>query len=145
MSALSRACAIAIVLMCGCVEHAYRVVPAPPARPMATGLLLGAWDSNFGAMRIEADESRGGLARGAVSGSWTYWDPSAIREVRGFFKGTQDGTVVRLSWREGEESGDGFLELSPTGDAFSGRWWNNERTKTGAWRGWRSDAMQGGV
>lgn len=137
------ACTIAILLTCACVQPSYRTVPPPAPGPMPAGFAIGTWHSNFGDVRIDQDPSRGGLALGAIVGTWVYWDPTTAREVRGHFQGTVKGTLLRLVWSEADpdptsdSSGDGFLEFTPDGGAYSGRWWNRSRSKTGRWDGWR--------
>jgi hypothetical protein len=136
---------LVLALMTACVQtKTYRVVPAGPPLAMAPQAALGPWESSFGRVDIEADEARGGLEAGAVRGSWTYWNPKVLREVRGHFHGELRGTLLRLWFREEQATGFGFVEVSPGGESFEGRWWNRERTQTGIWRGWRPDAGQAG-
>ena len=134
-----KAFAIALVMLCGCLELAppksgYRVVPPPPAHTMSMAFVLGAWESNFGEVTIDRSPN---LAGGEVIGSWTYFNPTLGREVKGRFRGIVRGNVLRLTWTEGASSGHGFLEFSPAGDSYAGQWWTSGRSKTGTWRGWR--------
>ena len=45
---------------------------APPPQAMEPTSALGIWQSNFGGVKIEADNSKGGIAQGAVHGVWSY-------------------------------------------------------------------------
>src|SRR5688572_10166001 len=44
----------------------------PPPEQMEPGRALGLWRSAFGAVKIEAHNSKGGLQTGAVQGVWVY-------------------------------------------------------------------------
>src|SRR4051812_2972345 len=61
----------------------------PPASQMEPGRALGLWRSTFGAVKIEADSSKGGLQTGAVQGVWVYQRRG--QEVVGYFSGTLRG------------------------------------------------------
>jgi hypothetical protein len=149
IASASRASMVALVLLWGCAPvqpyRSYRVIAAPEPQALPPRAALGSWESSFGRVEIEADAERGGLEVGAVRGTWTYWNPQLLRVVRGFFYGTLRGTLLRVWFTEERTTGFGFLELSPHGDSFEGRWWNHARTQTGLWRGWRLEAVQGGV
>jgi hypothetical protein len=137
---------VVLALITACVQtKTYRVVPAGEPLAMAPEAALGEWESSFGRVDIEPDNARGGLEAGAVRGTWTYWNPKVLRDVRGHFQGELRGTLLRLRFSEEQATGFGFLELSPGGDSFEGRWWNRERTQTGIWRGWRPDSGQVGI
>src|SRR4029078_4967578 len=43
---------------------------APPPQQMEPNVALGLWRSTFGAVKIEADNSHGGLASGNLQGIW---------------------------------------------------------------------------
>ena len=126
-----------VAVVAACTPSMYRTEVPPPSHAMAAAVAVGTWQSNFGYVTIEEDGSRGGLELGAVSGAWTYADPDSLHEVTGHFSGTLQGSVLRLRWQEGEELGDGFLEFAATGESYTGKWWNAERSKTGMWFGWR--------
>lgn len=105
---------------------------------MQPAVALGLWRSNFGAVKLEADNSRGGLQAGAVHGVWQY--DRQGREVIGYFSGTLRGNVLSFRWQEPETPpllGDGFLVFDPTGRQFSGRWQSDSRDRVGVWNGWR--------
>lgn len=143
---MTRAAVLALALvLVGCVERSYRVTAPPITRPLPVGLVLGTFASNFGEVTFDADDARGGLAMGAVKGTFTYVHPDTNQQVRGHFHGTQRGNVVRLFWQEGYATGHGYLEFDRWGDSYTGQWWNFTRTKTGVWRGRRIDAAPGDV
>src|SRR6267154_5526112 len=58
----------------------------PPAQDMEAARALGLWRSTFGAVKIDADNSKGGIAAGAVHGIWQYQRQG--QEVIGYFFGT---------------------------------------------------------
>src|SRR6476661_8345543 len=55
----------------------------PPPQQMEAGRALGLWRSTFGAVKIEADNSKGGLQVGALQGVWVYNRQG--QEVIGYF------------------------------------------------------------
>ena len=55
---------------------------------------LGLWRSTFGAVKIEADNSKGGLQTGAVQGVWVYQRQG--QEVVGYFSGNLRGNVLAV-------------------------------------------------
>src|SRR5262245_30230038 len=57
----------------------------PPPQEMGPSRALGLWRSTFGAVKIEADNTRGGIAAGAVQGIWVYQRRGT--EVVGYFSG----------------------------------------------------------
>lgn len=110
----------------------------PPAQDMEPARALGLWHSNFGAVKLEADNSRGGLQAGAVHGVWQY--DRQGQEVVGYFFGMLRGNVLSLRWQEPANPpivGDGFIVIDPAGRQFSGRWWSDSRDRVGNWNGWR--------
>lgn len=114
-------------------------VPQPPASmPMESSRALGLWLSNFGAVKIEQDDSAG---NDTVMGVWVY-DRSG-NEVIGFFSGELRGNVLEFTWHEPAEpqglTGGGYLAFEPQGSRFSGRWWTHDRSRGGLWSGWRSE------
>src|SRR5512135_1274146 len=44
----------------------------PPPQAMEPSMALGLWKTSFGAVKIEADNSKGGLQTGALQGVWMY-------------------------------------------------------------------------
>jgi hypothetical protein len=107
---------------------------------------LGLWRSTFGAVKIEADNSRGGIAAGAVQGIWVYQRRG--QEVIGYFSGSLRGNVLEFRWQEpGSEAapplvGAGYLVFEQTGRQYSGRWWGDKRDRVGDWNGWRQANAQ---
>lgn len=109
----------------------------PPTQTMATSDAAGLWKTTFGAVKLE-DDGAGGL-----HGAWVY--QSGGKDVVGYFGGTLDGNVLRLTWREpaqaqpGESqlAGEGWLVFDAAGGRFSGRWWTNSRDRQGDWSGSR--------
>jgi len=102
----------------------------------ATGL----WQSSFGSVKIELDSNRG---YGALMGVWRYeLDGQAII---GFFSGVAQGNVLRFAWKEPAEPsplvGHGELVFSVDGQSFTGKWWTDQRDRSGEWKGWRAAAM----
>jgi hypothetical protein len=115
----------------------------PPAQPMEPGRALGLWRSTFGAVKIEADNSKGGLQTGAVQGVWVYQRKG--QEVVGYFAGTLRGNVMQFTWQEPSNpplTGAGYLVFDPQGRQYSGRWWSDRRDRVGDWNGWRQTAAQ---
>lgn len=109
----------------------------PPPRAMDAARALGLWKSNFGAVKLEADDSRGGIAAGAVHGIWVYRN-TAGQEVIGYFNGNLRGNVLRFSWQEPPLTGEGYLSFQQSGQQFTGRWWSNgPERRVGDWYGSR--------
>jgi hypothetical protein len=108
---------------------------------MEAARALGLWRSTFGAVKIEADNSRGGIGAGAVQGIWVYQRRG--QEVIGYFNGTLRGNVLDFRWQEpgGPDApplvGAGYLVFEQTGRQYSGRWWSDKRDRVGDWNGWR--------
>lgn len=118
----------------------------PPPQEMETARALGLWHSTFGAVKIDADNSKGGLAAGAVQGVWQYQRQGA--DVIGYFYGTLKGNVLQFRWQEpGSNSsppltGSGYLQFEQTGRQYSGRWWSDKKDRVGDWNGWRQAGGQ---
>ena len=116
----------------------------PPAQPMDPSRALGVWRSTFGAVKIEADPSKGGLPAGAVQGVWVYQRQG--QEVIGYFAGNLRGNILQFQWQEPNNPpliGEGFLVFDPQGRQYSGRWWSERRDRVGDWNGWRQQGSQG--
>lgn len=113
----------------------------PQSQPMDPRAATGLWKSTFGAVKIEPSEP--GMPT-SVHGAWTYDKQGA--QVVGYFAGTLDGNVLRLTWREPGQpmagapllEGEGWLVFDPNGSRFTGRWWTNNRDRQGDWSGWRN-------
>jgi hypothetical protein len=117
----------------------------PPPQQMEPGRALGLWRSTFGAVKIEADNSKGGINTGAVQGVWVY--QRAGQEVVGYFAGSLRGNVLDFTWQEPNNpplTGAGYLVFDPQGRQYTGRWWSDRRDRIGDWNGWRQAATQGG-
>ena len=115
----------------------------PPPQNMEATAALGLWRSTFGAVKIEADNSKGGLPSGAVQGVWVY--QRAGQEVVGYFAGSLRGNVLDFRWQEPNNpplTGAGFLVFDPQGRQYSGRWWSDRRDRVGDWNGWRQGPAQ---
>ncbi|HEU0033588.1 MAG TPA: hypothetical protein VFQ53_23310 [Kofleriaceae bacterium] len=113
----------------------------PPPQEMDAARALGLWRSTFGAVKIEADNSRGGLTAGAVHGIWTYQRQG--QWIDGYFAGTLRGNVLQFKWQEPNNpplTGEGYLVFDQQGRQYSGRWWSDRRDRVGDWNGWRSGA-----
>lgn len=114
---------------------------APPPQQMEPGRVLGLWRSTFGAVKIEADNSKGGIASGAVQGVWVYQRQG--QEVIGYFAGNLRGNVMQFRWQEpGSQggpplNGEGWLQFDTAGRQYTGRWWTDRRDRVGDWNGWR--------
>ena len=114
---------------------------APPPQQMEPGRTLGLWRSTFGAVKIEADNSKGGIAAGAVQGVWVYQRQG--QEVIGYFSGNLRGNVMNFRWQEpGSQggaplNGEGWLQFDTAGRQYSGRWWTDRKDRVGDWNGWR--------
>lgn len=112
----------------------------PQSQSMDPRAAVGLWKSTFGAVKIEG--STPGVPA-AVHGAWTYDKQGA--QVIGYFAGTLDGNVLRLTWREPGQpmpgvaplEGEGWLVFDPNGSRFTGRWWTSTRDRQGDWSGWR--------
>lgn len=113
----------------------------PPPQQMDPSAALGLWRSTFGAVKIEADNSKGGIASGAVQGIWVYQRRG--QEVIGYFSGSLRGNVLDFRWQEPGSAdspplvGAGYLVFEQTGRQYSGRWWSDKRDRVGDWNGWR--------
>jgi hypothetical protein len=106
---------------------------------------LGLWRSTFGAVKIEADNSKGGLQMGAVQGVWVYQRQG--QEVVGYFSGNLRGNVLQFRWQEPNNpplTGEGWLRFDPNGNQYSGRWWSDHKDRVGDWNGSRQQSAQGG-
>lgn len=117
----------------------------PPPQQMEPTAAMGLWRSTFGAVKIEADSSKGGLQSGAVQGVWVYQRQG--QEVVGYFAGTLRGNVLDFRWQEPNNpplTGAGFLVFDPQGRQYSGRWWSDRRDRVGDWNGWRQAPAQQG-
>ena len=117
----------------------------PPPQQMEPGRALGLWRSTFGAVKIEADNSKGGLNTGAVQGVWVY--QRSGQEVVGYFSGSLRGNVLDFRWQEPNNpplTGAGYLVFDPQGRQYAGRWWSDRKDRIGDWNGWRQAATQGG-
>ena len=115
----------------------------PPPQQMEPSASLGLWRSNFGAVKIEADNSKGGLQSGAVQGIWVYQKQG--QEVVGYFSGSLRGNVLQFRWQEPNNpplTGEGFLVFDVQGRQYSGRWWSDRRDRVGDWNGWRNAPAQ---
>lgn len=118
----------------------------PPPQEMEPSRALGLWRSTFGAVKIEADNSHGGIASGAVQGIWVYQRRG--QEVIGYFNGTLRGNVLDFRWQEpgGPDApplvGAGYLVFEQSGRQYSGRWWSDKRDRVGDWNGWRQANAQ---
>lgn len=115
----------------------------PPPQQMEPARALGLWRSTFGAVKIEADNSKGGIAAGAVHGVWVYQRRG--QEVIGYFAGTLRGNVLDFRWQEPNDpplTGAGYLVFEQSGRQYSGRWWSDKRDRVGDWNGWRQATSQ---
>ena len=122
---------------------------APPPQQMEPSRALGLWRSTFGAVKIEADDAKGGLGAGAVQGVWVYQRQG--QEVIGYFAGQLRGNVLQFRWQEPNNpplTGEGYLVFDVEGRQYNGRWWSDRRDRVGDWNGWRqqgSPQPQGGM
>ncbi len=113
----------------------------PPPQEMDPTRSLGLWRSNFGAVKIEADNSRGGIGAGAIQGVWVYQRQG--QEVIGYFSGSLRGNVLDFRWQEPGVAGGpplvgaGYLVFDQAGRQYSGRWWSDKRDRVGDWHGSR--------
>ncbi len=110
---------------------------------MEPNLALGLWRSTFGAVKIEADNSHGGLAAGSLQGIWMYQRQG--QEVVGYFAGSLRGNVLQFRWQEPNNpplTGEGFLVFDVQGRQYAGRWWSDKRDRVGDWSGWRQAGRQ---
>lgn len=115
----------------------------PPPQEMDAARSLGLWRSTFGAVKIEADNSKGGIAAGAIQGVWVYQRQG--QEVIGYFSGSLRGNVLQFRWQEPNNpplTGAGYLVFETSGRQYSGRWWSDKRDRVGDWNGWRQAAPQ---
>ncbi len=115
----------------------------PPPQQMDPTASLGLWRSTFGAVKIEADNTKGGLGAGAVQGIWVYQKQG--QEVIGYFAGSLRGNVLQFRWQEPNNpplTGEGYLVFDPQGRQYSGRWWSDRRDRNGEWNGWRNAPAQ---
>ncbi|HUJ59054.1 MAG TPA: hypothetical protein VLX92_11200 [Kofleriaceae bacterium] len=123
-------------------QYAAQNSPPPPQQMDATRA-LGLWRSNFGGVKLEADDSHGGLQNGAVQGVWEYTRQG--QEIIGYFAGTLRGNVLQFSWNESDNpplTGQGYIQFDPEGRQYNGRWWTDRHDRTGDWNGWRQGVAQ---
>jgi len=116
----------------------------PPAQQMDGARALGLWRSTFGAVKIEADDSHGGLSSGSLQGVWLYQRQG--QEVVGYFAGNLRGNVLQFRWQEPNNpplTGEGYLVFDVQGRQYTGRWWSDKRDRVGDWNGWRQAGPQG--
>lgn len=116
----------------------------PPPQEMDAARALGLWRSTFGAVKIEADNSRGGIQAGAIQGVWMYQRQGG-EEVIGYFSGNLRGNVLQFRWQEPNNpplTGEGYLVFDQQGRQYSGRWWSDKRDRVGDWNGWRQASAQ---
>lgn len=116
----------------------------PPAQQMDPTRALGLWRSTFGAVKIEPDDSKGGLQSGAVQGVWVYQRQG--QEVVGYFAGNLNGNVLQFGWEEPSNPplvGQGYLVFDAQGRQYTGRWWSDRRDRVGDWNGWRAAETRG--
>lgn len=132
---------LAALVACSASSRAYRTPEPPAAESMPAALAIGSWESTFGKLAIEPDASRGGLAAGAVRGSWAY---ARDRETfTGDFTGSLRGTLLEVRWIEAGRSsmlplvGKAFVTFDATGNNFTGMWWTDAHDRMGMWQGWR--------
>jgi hypothetical protein len=112
----------------------------PPPQEMDSTRALGLWRSTFGAVKIEADNNRGGIQAGAIQGVWVYTRKGDGQEVVGYFWGTLRGNVLDFRWQEPNNPplvGAGYLVFDQSGRQYSGRWWTDKRDRVGDWNGSR--------
>jgi hypothetical protein len=105
---------------------------------------VGLWRSTFGAVKIEPDDSKGGLDAGSLHGVWVYQRQG--QEIIGYFAGNLRGNVLQFRWQEPDEpplTGEGYLVFDVQGRQYSGRWWSDKRDRVGDWNGWRQAHAQG--
>jgi hypothetical protein len=110
----------------------------PQPQQMEPGRALGLWHSNFGAVKIEPDGSKGGLEAGNLHGIWVY--QRGGHEVIGYFAGNLRGNVLQFRWQEPSDpslAGEGFVVFDVQGQQYSGRWWSDRRDRVGDWTGSR--------
>ncbi len=101
------------------------------AEQISANYVVGLWNSNFGAVKIESwpgDQSK-------VRGAWVYNRDG--KEVIGTFSGNLEGNVLQLRWNESGLAGEGYLVFLADLQTFQGRWWTESRAKEGEWNGWR--------
>lgn len=118
---------------------------APQSQQMDGQRALGLWRSTFGAVKIDADNSHGGIAAGAVHGVWEYQRQG--QDVIGYFYGTLQGNVLRFKWQEPANpplTGEGYIQFDASGRQYSGRWWSDRKDRVGDWNGWRQQPGQPG-
>ena len=126
------------VLSCATVGSTPPQGGPPPPQDMDPARALGLWQSNFGAVKIEANAALGGMQAGAVHGVWQYNRQG--QDVVGYFFGTLRGNVLSFRWQEPGSpplGGEGFIVFDQAGRQYSGRWWSSARDRLGLWNGWR--------
>jgi hypothetical protein len=104
---------------------------------------LGLWRSTFGAVKIEADNSHGGVSAGAMQGVWMYQRQG--QDVIGYFWGTLQGNVLQFQWQEPANpplTGQGYIVFDQEGRQYSGRWWSDRHDRVGSWNGYRNGSQQ---
>src|SRR5437660_2791449 len=79
----------------------------------------GVWETTFGRMRL-------GQTGAAVEGTYSYGGGSTI-------SGTVEKRKLTFKYQESDAAGEGWFELSPSGDKFTGKW---KAAGSSAWQEW---------
>lgn len=101
------------------------------AQPAEVSDFSGAWDTTYGLLELTQEGAE-------VRGRYTYGGGSTVL-------GTVEGNRLTFRYAEPTVEGDGWFELSPTGDTLNGQWKEDGSTDWFPWEGVRTAARPGHV
>ena len=101
------------------------------AQPTAPADFSGAWDTTYGFLEIHQDGSD-------VTGIYSYGGGSAI-------SGTVTENRLTFTYTEPTVAGEGWFDLGPGGESFSGSWHENGGADWYPWTGTRTEGRPGAV
>jgi outer membrane protein OmpA-like peptidoglycan-associated protein len=102
------------------------------AVPAPLGNISGTYDSDYSKFHIRQQGT-------ALGGCYEYNE--------GLLDGAIEGRLMKLTWREGENSGPAVMVFNPDGKSFRGYWWRKggeQAAPSGNWNGSKISAQIGG-
>ncbi len=89
----------------------------------------GLWESSFGRVRLVQDGKN-------INGCYSFTGGSSI-------SGTLEGNKLTFKYKEPQAEGEGWFQLSPDGNSFSGKWRATGTSKWSDWNGRRVEPKPG--
>ena len=105
--------------------------PVAAAQPVADADFSGAWDTTYGFLEIQQEGQ-------TVAGTYTYGGGSTIA-------GTVAGARLTFRYTEPTATGEGWFDIGPSGDSFSGSWHEDGSADWYPWTGTRTGNRPGTV